>query len=99
VSSRTLAAAPLTLFFPAGVSVSMGVEISRLVSFVRMVRSRLLHGARRRSTGVPVAVWIQVAGNVAVVRMMWAWLFDWLSGHHSLLESTIQFKTARLGSM
>lgn len=58
---------------------AMRIEISRLVAFVRMMRSGLFHQRRRCRVHVPVR--IEVARYVTFVRVMRAGLFHGLRWH------------------
>ncbi len=70
------------LFFAASIAMAVRVKISRLMTIMRMMHSWLLNQWRR--TLVPVTVLIEVAGHMALVRVMGAGLGGGLGGHTDL---------------
>lgn len=66
---------------------SVGIQVTRLVTFVVVMCAWLFRRARRGCTFVAVAVRVQIARDMAFVRVMRAGLFGGLVRHESLLES------------
>ena len=63
----------------ASIAMAVRVKISRLMTIMRMMHSWLLNQWRR--TLVPMTVLIEVAGHMALVRVVGAGLGGGLGGH------------------